>query len=63
MKATCAPFEQTLGRAVHVNLHSDATWQELLKSDPVVQQIVRSPTIKILPYAKTGIRAVFTGTI
>lgn len=49
-----APFEKTLGRSIHVNLHDDATWQELLVSDPVIHQIIRSPAIRIIENAKTS---------
>lgn len=48
-----APFEKTLGRSIYVHLHDEATWQELLASDPVIQQIINSPTIMILQTAKT----------
>ena len=49
-----APFEKILGRSIHVNLHDEATWQELLAGDPVIQQIINSPTIRILHNAKTN---------
>ena len=48
-----APFEKILGRSIHVNLHDETTWQELLASDPVIQQIINSPTIMIVQTAKT----------
>lgn len=49
-----APLEKKLGRSMHVNLHDDATWKKLLANDPVIQQIMNSPLIRILPDAKTN---------
>lgn len=49
-----APFEKSLGRSIHVNLHDDATWHALLKSDPVIQQIANASTIRIIHNAETN---------
>ena len=49
-----APFEKTLGRSIHVNLHDEATWQDLCKNDSVIKQIINAPRIMILQNAKTA---------
>lgn len=49
-----APIEKILGRSIHVNLHDDAAWQDLLANDPVIQRIINLPTIRILRNAKTN---------
>jgi len=48
-----ASVEKTLGRSIHVNLHDDSTWQDMLASDSVIKQITDSPTIMIIHNAKT----------
>lgn len=49
-----APFEKRLHRSIHINLYDDATWQELITSDPVIQQIIKSSTMRIVHNAKTS---------
>lgn len=49
-----APFEKKLGRSIHVNLHDCVTWKKLIANDPVIQRIINSPMIRILPDAKTN---------
>lgn len=48
-----APFERRVGRSIHVNLHDEATWQDLCTNDPVIKQIISAPMIRILQNAKT----------
>ena len=48
-----APFEKTLGRSIHVNLHDEAMWQDLCTNDPIIKQIINAPMIMILKNAKT----------
>lgn len=48
-----APFEKRLHRSIHINLYDDGIWQKLITRDPVIQQIIKSPTIRIVHNAKT----------
>jgi predicted nucleotidyltransferase len=44
-----APLDAALGRSVHANLHHPAEWTVLIKDDSVVQAVLESPTIRIIP--------------
>lgn len=45
-----AQLQQTLGRRVQFNVYEPDEWRELVKSDPVVSQIVNGPKLQVLPH-------------
>lgn len=47
-------LQQNLGRAVQFNVYESAEWRNLVKNDPVISQIVRGPTLQVIPHAKTN---------
>lgn len=48
-----ASLEFKIGRQIHVNLHDEQQWLQLSKQDPLIKNILQSPTITVLPNAKT----------
>jgi predicted nucleotidyltransferase len=44
-------LQETLGRRVQFNVYEPAEWCELMKSDPVISQIVNGPKLRVLPHA------------
>jgi predicted nucleotidyltransferase len=47
-------LHQDLGRVVQFNVYEPSEWRDLVKSDPVVSQIVNGPKLQVMPYAKTA---------
>ena len=47
-------LRQELGRAVQFNVYEPAEWRDLVKTDPVVSQIVNGPRLQVMPYAETN---------
>lgn len=43
--------EQTIGRAIHLNLYTSTEWVRLKQTDPVLAQISEASKIRILPRA------------
>lgn len=46
-------LQQQLGRRVQFNVYEPAEWRDLMRSDPVVSQIVNGPKLQVLPHATT----------
>ncbi len=46
-------LRQDVGRAVQFHSYAPTEWRDLVKSDPVVSQIVNGPRLQVLPHAKT----------
>jgi predicted nucleotidyltransferase len=46
-------LQQKLGRIVQFNIYEPAEWRGLIRNDPVVSQIVKGPTLQVLPHAET----------
>jgi len=47
-------LQQELGRVVQFNVYEPAEWRNLVKSDPVVSQIVNGPRLQVMPHAKAS---------
>jgi predicted nucleotidyltransferase len=47
-------LQKDLGRVVQFNLYDPTEWRDLVKNDPVVSQIVKGPSLQVMPPAKTN---------